>query len=316
MESEWTIHPYSPADKSLWDSLVASSRQGTMLHFRDYMDYHSEKFQDCSLIASRKGKPLALLPANLRQDGILSSHQGLTYGGWLTPCYHFDGTDMLHLFDEWLRWCSANGIKEITYKAVPHIYHRLPAEEDIYALFRFGAQTDTINLSSVIDLNIGTQFNSQQKRNLRKAEKMDIRVRETENVGEFMPILSDCLLSRHSAVPVHSESELQMLKKRFPKAIRLFLAGAESDAEAAVCIYDTNGVAHTQYIATSESGRENGTLAYLINHLIKDIFVRNRYFDLGTSNEDAGRILNSGLLHQKFGFGARGVVYPIFRLTP
>lgn len=310
----WRIQRYMPKDASLWDCLVAKSRQGTLLHNRGYMDYHSDRFRDFSLIATRKGKPLALLPANLRDDGALCSHQGLTYGGWLTPDYHFDGSDMLQLFDAWLEWCRGNGIEEIIYKAVPHIYHRIPAEEDIYALFRHGAEMESVNLSSVIDMHTIPQFNTQQKRNLKKASNLDVWVKETSDAGEFMPILSDCLLTRYSASPVHSESELQMLKKRFPKGIRLFLAGTGAEPEAAVCIYDTNDVAHCQYIATSEEGRTNGTLTYLINHLIKEEFSRNRYFDLGTSNEDAGRILNTGLLHQKYGFGARGIAYPIFKM--
>lgn len=315
MDTEWSIRRYYPEDASLWDNLVASSRQGTMLHMRGYMDYHSDRFHDSSLIALRKGKPTAILPANIDSEGILRSHQGLTYGGWLTPCSHFDGTDMLSIFDNWLKWCSANGIKGIIYKAVPHIYHRLPAEEDLYALFRFGAMSETVNLSSVIDLHDIPPFNTQQKRHLKKASKFSPWIRETLDVAEFMPILTECLRTRHDATPVHSESELKMLKERFPNGIRFFLAGSGTSPDAAVCIYNTNDVAHCQYIATSDEGRENGTLTYLMHHLIVNTFADHKYFDLGTSNEDGGRILNSGLLHQKYGLGGRGVAYQIFRLN-
>ena len=57
-------------------------------------------------------------------------------------------------------------------------------------------------------------------------------------------------------------------------------------------------------------------LTYLFHHLIHNVFSARRYFDFGTSNEDAGRILNSGLLHQKTGLGGRGAAYQIFRLKP
>lgn len=313
MNTDWSIKRYRPEDIALWDALVAESRQGTMLHMRGYMDYHSNRFCDCSLIAYRKGKPTALLPANIK-DGTIFSHGGLTYGGWLTPRSHFDGTDMLELFEAWIGWCRENGIHEIIYKAIPHIYHRIPAEEDLYALFRFGASIKTVNLSSVIDMREIPGFNTLQKRHLKKASIQNPWIRETSNASEFMPILEECLRSRHDAAPVHSESELQMLKDRFPKGIRLFLAGIGKDLEAAVCIYNTNSVAHCQYIATSESGRENGTLTYLMHHLIYEVFSENRYFDFGTSNEDAGRILNSGLIHQKVGLGGRGIAYQIFKI--
>ena len=314
MEAEWSIRRYLPEDAELWDRLVAESRQGTLLHLRGYMDYHADRFTDCSLIALRKGKPTAILPADIDSKGILRSHQGLTYGGWITPLSHFDGTDMLELFRSWTGWCRENGIKGIIYKSIPHIYHRIPAEEDIYALFRMGATIETVNLSTVIDLRDIPSFNTQQKRHLKKASALSLWIKETEKVSEFMPILKECLRERHDAVPVHSEAEFKLLKERFPKGIRLFTAGTGNEPEAAVCIYDTNSVAHCQYIATSESGRRNGTLTYLFDHLINNVFASNRYFDRGTSNEDGGRILNSGLLHQKTGLGGRGVAYQIFSL--
>ncbi len=314
MESEWKIRRYNPEDAGLWDRLVAESRQGTLLHMRGYMDYHADRFHDCSLIATRKGKPTAILPANIDSDGTLRSHQGLTYGGWITPLSHFDGTDMLELFGIWTSWCRENDISDIIYKAVPHIYHRIPAEEDLYALFRYRASVETVNLSTVIDMREIPAFNTQQKRHLKKASSINPWIRETADVGEFMPLLTECLRERHDASPVHSAAELQLLKERFPDGIRLFLSGTGTIPEAAICIYDTNSVAHCQYIATSRAGRENGTLTFLFNHLISNIFSSRRYFDFGTSNEDAGRVLNSGLLHQKTGLGGRGVAYQIFHL--
>lgn len=310
-----TIRRFTPDDDPLWDNFVSASRQGTLLHKRAYMDYHSDRFRDCSLIAERNGSPIALLPANLSADGILYSHQGLTYGGWLTPAAHFDGSDMLRIFDSWLEWCRSRDIHSIVYKPVPHIYHRVPAEEDIYALFRFGAGIKTVNLSSAIDLNSNPGMNKLQKRHLKKASSLNPWIRETSDAEEFMKLVETCLKERHDAAPVHSARELNLLKESFPGQIRLFLSGTSVEPEAAVCIYDSNGVAHTQYLATTPSGRENGILTYLLHNLISEVFCSGRYFDLGTSNEDAGRVLNEGLLHQKYGLGARGIAYPIFGIS-
>ncbi len=115
-------------------------------------------------------------------------------------------------------------------------------------------------------------FNTLQKRHLKKALTHNIWIRETSNAAEFMPIVQECLRNRHGAIPVHTETELQTLKDRFHDGIRLFLAGTGIKPEAAVCIYDTNSVAHCQYIATSERGRENGALTYLIYPLIHESF--------------------------------------------
>ena len=39
------------------------------------------------------------------------------------------------------------------------------------------------------------------------------------------------------------------------------------------------------------------------------------WLDLGTSNEMQGRYLNEGLIHQKEGFGARGVCYDCYEMN-
>lgn len=313
MKSDWSIVRYKAEDARIWDDFVDNSRQGTLLHKRGYMDYHSDRFTDCSLLAYRNGKLTAILPANIN-GRCLYSHQGLTYGGWLTLKSHFDGSDMLSLFDAWTGWCRMEGISVIYYKAVPHIYHRMPAEEDIYALFRYNAVPWITNLSSTIDMRDVPSFNTLQRRHLKKSSSLDPWVRETSDVAEFMPVLEECLRSRHDSAPVHSASELQMLKDRFPGNIRLFLCGVGDETEAEACIYDTAGVAHCQYIATTETGRENGTLTFLFHHLLTATFASRRYFDYGTSNESGGRVLNPGLIHQKVGLGGRGVAYQSFEL--
>lgn len=313
MPSDWSISRYKPGDECLWDKIVVESRQGTFLHKRGYMDYHAGRFADCSLIASRKGKPVAVLPANI-SEGSLYSHQGLTYGGWLTPRAHFDGNDMLELFGEWKVWCRANGIRNVYYKTIPHIYHRIPAEEDLYALFRYGAQPWVTNLSSVVDMHEIPPMNNQQRRHLKKSGVLQPWIRETSDASEFMPVLEECLMTRHGSAPVHTAVELQMLKDRFPGNIRMFLCGTDDATEAEVCIYDTAGVAHCQYIATTDRGRANGTLTYLFHRLLTETFSSRRYFDFGTSNEAAGLRLNAGLIHQKTGLGGRGLAYQSFKM--
>ena len=92
------IMRYEGSMAARWDELVSSSRNGTFLHQRGYMDYHSDRFTDCSLVALREGKPCALLPACIDSD-VLYSHRGLTYGGWLVPLKHFDATVMIEIMD-------------------------------------------------------------------------------------------------------------------------------------------------------------------------------------------------------------------------
>ncbi len=94
--SQWSLERYAPSRASIWDTFVDTSRNGTFLLTRPYMDYHADRFEDCSLMAYKNGKLRAVLPANI-SGKTLHSHQGLTYGGWITPVSHFDANSMLAL---------------------------------------------------------------------------------------------------------------------------------------------------------------------------------------------------------------------------
>lgn len=79
----YNVSVYSDDDKTEWDAFVSKSRQGTFLFQRPYMDYHRDRFKDCSLMLRQEDKLRAMLPANI-SGSTLYSHQGLTYGGLLT----------------------------------------------------------------------------------------------------------------------------------------------------------------------------------------------------------------------------------------
>lgn len=316
MECLYHIKRYEKRMKDEWDAFVSQSRCATFLFKRDYMDYHSDRFADCSWVVYKKGKIVAMLPANVTEDGVLHSHQGLTYGGWILPKSHIDGEDLLNIFTEAISVWKELGITGLDYKPLPYIYALRPSQEDIYALFRLGAEISEANLSMAIDYRSPGEYNKLRKRSLAKTLEWMDKVEELEDLEEFYAVLTECLTDRYEASPVHTLDELRKLREAFPKHIRFFGLRTNSDAKmaAVVCIYDTGLVAHTQYIATTKEGREQNLLTPLFTYLINTEFADRRYFDFGTSNGDAGRYLNTGLLRQKASFGATAVAYPRYRL--
>ena len=54
------IKRYSKAQEKEWNDFVASSRNGTFLFNRGFMDYHADRFDDASVMAYRNGKLCAL----------------------------------------------------------------------------------------------------------------------------------------------------------------------------------------------------------------------------------------------------------------
>ncbi len=307
-DKSMTVEPYQPHLKPEWDMVVEQSRNGTFLHRRDYMDYHADRFEDMSLIArDDSGRIIAVMPAHRCGDTI-TSHGGLTYGGWLmTP-----RADMIAMTEVWKLMTALladMGIARLIYRPVPHIYHKYPAEEDLYALWRAGGRLERTLVSSVIDLLEPLSFDMSARQSVRKAMRSGVTVRESDDWAGFWQVLEERLATAHGARPVHSLDEILLLRSRFPENIRLFTAEYEGEIVAGSVVYYTDKVAHSQYTGSTEAGRRLRSLPLLYRHIIDTMPEGIRYFDLGTSNEDAGRYLNEGLIRQKASYGARAVAF-------
>jgi hypothetical protein len=74
----------------------------------------------------------ALLPANFKGE-VLTSHGGLTYGGLIMSdkCSAKGVQASFVAINDFLRSIA---VRKVVYKAIPWIYHRQPAEEDLFAL--------------------------------------------------------------------------------------------------------------------------------------------------------------------------------------
>ncbi|MDE7180546.1 MAG: GNAT family N-acetyltransferase [Muribaculaceae bacterium] len=314
IHSGWRIERYQPAMAAEWNRFVAASRNATFLFNRSYMDYHSDRFDDCSWLAFKGGALRALLPADIACDDasgekVLRSHGGLSYGGWILPGAHLDGGDLLDIFEAATDTWRSEGIARLDYKPLPPIYAARPSEEDIYALFRMGGRLSEVHLSATIDLRCPGVFNQQQRRHLAKASALPIAVEETGNIPEFMDMLTACLRERHDLVPVHTAAEMQLLTSRFPENIKFYVSRLDGIAHAGVCVYDSGIVAHAQYIATTPEGRRLNLLTPLFHWLITERYAERRYFDFGISDEDHGLYLNRGLNRQKTSYGATATAF-------
>lgn len=309
---EIKIEKYDSESRDIWNDFVDYSKNGTFLFYRDFMEYHAHRFTDSSLMFYHKDKLIALLPANL-VDNVLYSHQGLTYGGLIlgTSC-----TTMLILdiFESLKVYLKNLGIVKFIYKVVPHIYHKLPAEEDLYALFRNEARLIGRSVSSCIVQKDRLRFTELRRRGVLKAEDCRLTIKKGVRFRGFWKILTDNLVHKYNVAPVHSLSEIEYLKSIFPTNIHLFEVWNNEKILAGCVVFDTGKVAHIQYISASEKGKECGALDYLFNYLIQKVYITKPYFDFGISTEMNGTVLNEGLIFQKEGFGGRGIVYDTYQL--
>jgi len=304
---------YNLDNKKIWNEFLDNSKNGLFMFDRDFMDYHSDRFSDYSLmIYDDKDKLIALLPAN-EKDGVLYSHQGLTFGGFIIN-NKMNTQIMLNIFDEIKKYLLSNNFFKIVYKSIPYIYHKQPAQEDLYALQINGAKLSRVDVSTTIDLENKISFSSLRKRGVKKAQKNDVTVQQSKKIEEYMKLLSSVLSSLHNAKPVHTIDEMKLLISRFPKNIKLFTAQKDSDLLAGVVVFEYKHIVHAQYICTSSDGRDVGALDAVFSYLINDIYCDKKYFDFGISTENHGMLLNENLIRQKEGFGGRAIVHQFFEI--
>ena len=307
-----SISLYHSTDKCDWDTFIRNSLNQSFLHFRDYIEYHRDRFNDFSLIIKYNDNIVALLPAN-RVGGILHSHQGLTYGG-IIHGKKWNVLLALNIFEELLVFLKNNSIKRIEYRPMPYIYSSRPSQEDLYAISYFGGALEKREISSTISLSSAIRYSRGKKRGINKSKKSKLEVIESNNVKQFYKILEYQLNKDYNKRPVHTLSELELLKLRFSGNIRVFCVLLDGDVIAGTVIYENPTVAHAQYISSSDVGKNIHALDYLFDYLIKNIYKTKLYFDFGISTENSGKYLNKGLSQFKEGFGASGVCYDTYCL--
>lgn len=297
----------------IWDEFVARSKNRHFFFKRDYLEYHSDRFEDFSLMVfDNNDKLIALLPANIKEN-ILYSHQGLTFGGLLIN----EGMKteiMLEIFKSINSFLKEKNVERIFYKCIPYIYYINPSEEDRYALFRNNARLMRRDVSTTISLENKIKYQEQRVRALKKAVRNELEFEESKNFKSYWDILEETLNIQHNAKPVHSLDEIEKLAKLFPNNIKLFVAKKNNKVLGGTLIFENEQIVHTQYLANSLEGRSVGALDFVIDKLINEIYNDKKYFDFGISNEDAGRYLNTGLIAQKEGFGGRAVVHDFYEL--
>jgi hypothetical protein len=311
------IIPYTQEHEAQWEEFCAGSVNATILHTRRFLSYHGDRFKDRSVLIIESGKLVGVFPAaeSLSDFSLIVSHPGSTYGGivhrgWLS------GMRMLEAITALSEHYSKAGYHRLQYKAAPHIYTTTPAQDDLYALFRLGAQRVRCDLSCTIDLAKRQPLSERRRRGLKKALKTVTLSGDPALLGELWAVIAQNLARKHDAKPVHSLDELSLLQERFPEHIIIRCALMEGRVEAGVVFFNSPSVWHAQYIAASENAYNVSALDAVFDAATNEAQQAGaRYFDFGTSNEEGGMVLNDGLYRFKSEFGGGGVAHEYYELS-
>jgi hypothetical protein len=309
----YTVRIYQDSDYKQWNVFIAQAKNATFLFHRDFMEYHKDRFEDYSLIVLDGERWVAILPAN-RLENEVFSHQGLTYGG-LVYNEKIKLASVIEIFRTVLFFLNENKIDKIHIKIIPSIYHQKPAEELHYALFLTEAQLIRRDTMAVIDLSKKLLIAGGRKEGIKKGKINKLEIKEVADFHDFWnEILIPNLDLKYQAKPVHSLQEITKLKVLFPKSIRQFNVYENGNIVAGTTIFESENVAHAQYISGKEDKNELGGLDVLYYHLLSEVFYKKKFFDFGISNENQGRKLNNGLAYWKESFGASTIVHDFYEV--
>lgn len=309
------VHRYTEQDIETWNKFNRESKNSLFMFDRNYMDYHSDRFKDHSLMFYEDEKLIALLPMSEKEE-TLSSHGGLTYGGFISDTKMKQHT-MNDCFDALLTYAREKDFKNIVYKVIPHIYHAQPAEEDRYSLYANGARLVTVDASTYINLKNPLKMPKGRKAQISRAKREGVTIEvltDKEAYDAFIELENKVLWERHETKAVHTSEELKLLHDRFPENIHLFGALKEGELIAGTVVYEYEQAVHTQYMAANEEARQIGALDLAVHTVIEKYKENKLWMDFGISTEHGRIYLNEGLISQKEGFGGRTGVYEIWEI--
>ena len=303
---QYQVRLYQPQDFSFWNTFISVAKNATFLFHRNFIEYHSNRFEDYSLMVLDGEKLVAVLPAN-RLGNTVYSHQGLSYGA-IVVSDAIRIKDYVTLVKELMQFLHTNGISNLEIKLLPKIYHQTIADELDYVAFLMKAEILRTDVYLAIDMQKEYEPNRNRKRALKIASQLGVEIKEDTNYADFWnQILSPNLKERFGVTPVHSCSEIKKLAALFPDSIKLFNAYQGPDLKAGVVLFLSETVAHFQYSSGGNDRTDTAALDILFNYVIKKYFDK-KYVSFGSCSEENGLKLNDGLAYWKESFGAKTTV--------
>jgi hypothetical protein len=299
------VKKYEEQDKQLWNFFVQTAKNGTFLFHRDFMDYHAHRFVDHSLLIFLDNKLLGVFVANQNENKIYA-HAGLTYGGLIIQNELYT-TFYFKIFRAVLNYYNENNFDEIYIKNIPAIFVKQPADEIDYLAFICEANLYRRDLHSTINYLNDYRVSKSVLRDFKSVQNK-FSFKESLDFDIFWnTLLVPNLQEVHQSLPVHSLNEIRYLKQNFSNQIKLFGCYLDQKLIGGVVIFETDTVAHCQYISGTKMFNKLHGLCFLLQNVIAYYENKKAYFNFGISNVNYGKNINEGLLLWKEKFGARAV---------
>ena len=270
-----------------WNSFIDASTNGTFLFHRDFMEYHSDRFLDASLLVYDDNTLVCCVPANKAQD-VFYSHQGLTYGGFVvleeTP-------DLSEIVEVVLDYLGSQNYAQIIFNMQLSFYNTFASStRDLLEKSRFTVSRELCNMQSRLDEPI--KISNKKTAGYRNGKFDDLVLRVEQNYeGFWNEVLTPQLKTKHNAKPVHTLAEIKLLANRFPKNIQQYNVYRGKELLAGVTFFLHNTIAKSQYAAIAPAGMTLSAMDFLYIEAMQDLTDAGyEILDYGPVNERDGSI--------------------------
>ena len=305
--SNYRVEKYTKENRLAWDTFISGAKNATFLFARDFMEYHSDRFTDYSLLVYKDDLLYAVLPANIVGDKLYS-HKGLTYGSLVLS----KSAKLLYTFEAFkalLAFLDAKAISTLELRNIPTFYNTMPSDELSYFLFKANATLIKRDALMVIDTSTKIKFQKNRREGINKAKRNGLTIAVDDNFeGFWNEILIPNLQQKHGVAPVHSLEEIQLLAAKFPDHIKQVNVYKDNVIVAGTTLFLTKTTIHPQYVSGNSDKNAFGSLDLAYDYIINHFDSSKRYFDFNISSEENGAALNSGLIFWKESCGARTYV--------
>ncbi len=309
----YTVKRYESKYFDDWNAFISTAKNATFLFNRNFMEYHSDRFKDFSLMIYDQEKLVAVLPAN-RVGATVFSHQGLTYGGLVLPP-NSKLYNVIFIFKSILSFLNENAITTFNIKKIPSIYCDTFSDETDYLVSICKGITKMKHAVSVINLDSNFKISKSRRECINRGKKLNLVIKEEENLELFWnDILIPNLMEKYNSKPVHSIEEILYLKEKFPKNIKHFNVFHNDKLVCGTTLFITNDVVKPQYISGNEDNNLLGSIDYLYDFLINEVSKGKKFFDFGPSHENNGLNIVKNINFWKESFGAQTLVQNFYEI--
>ncbi|WP_460880283.1 GNAT family N-acetyltransferase [Pontibacter rugosus] len=166
----------------------------------------------------------------------------------------------------------------------------------------------------MIELQKSHPYSKDRRWRLSQGRRTLVQLEVSRCFNSFFDLSKKRLKDKYNLSPIHTAEEMQQLATVFPENIKLYAATKDGALLAGALMYETSTVAHAQYLAASEKGRNLHALEVLVDWLLTEVYPHKSYFSFGVSTEQQGQYLNEGLVWNKESYGARTIVHDFYEI--